>query len=211
MGSSLYWGQKGIEYQEIQKVWPRRTLSFELQREIAPLFLFPNMMDVFKVAVGESLQSIAILLRVRPQVLFSKGICLCAAGDRSLDYTRVPVYIHESDLSMGLANKIAYKFATKMYTTFEQAHVLTKSAHIGAVTKVTDHIPTTSEELEEKTQGFQKDLPTLLFVGGSAGARVFNEFVTEHQAELLQHYNIINLTGDSTLNQAEVACIEWIM
>ena len=57
--------------------------------------------------------------------------------------------------------------------------------------------------LEEKTKGFRKDLPTLLFVGGSAGARVFNEFVTEHQAELLQHYNIINLTGDSTLNQAE--------
>ena len=27
--------------------------------------------------------------------------------------------------------------------------------------------------------------------------------MTEHQAELLQHYNIINLTGDSTLNQAE--------
>ena len=104
---------------------------------------------------------------------------------------------------MGLANKIAYKFATKMYTTFEQAHGLTKSAHIGAVTKVTDHIPPTSEELEEKTKGFRKDLSTLLFVGGSAGARVFNEFVTENKAELLQHYNIINLTGDSTLNQAE--------
>ena len=68
---------------------------------------------------------------------------------------------------MGLANKIAYKFATKMYTTFEQAHGLTKSEHIGAVTKVTDHIPPTSEELEEKTQGFpKKDLPTILFVGG---------------------------------------------
>ena len=85
--------------------------------------------------------------------------------------TRVPVYIHESDLSMGLANKIAYKFATKMYTTFEQAHGLTKSEHIGAVTKVSrSYIRTTSEVLEEKTQGFQKDLPTLLFVGGSAGA-----------------------------------------
>ena len=159
------------------------------------------MMDVFKVAWG-TLQSIAILLRVRPQVLFSKGGFVSVPPVIAARLT-CPVYIHESDLSMGLANKIAYKFATKMYTTFEQAHGLTKSAHIGAVTKVTDHIPTTSEELEEKTQGFQKDLPTLLFVGGSAGARVFNEFVTEHQAELLQHYNIINLTGDSTLNQAE--------
>ena len=70
--------------------------------------------------------------------------------------TRVPVYIHESDLSMGLANKIAYKFATKMYTTFEQAHGLTKSEHIGAVTKVTDHIPPTSEVLEEKQKVSEK-------------------------------------------------------
>ena len=160
------------------------------------------MMDVFKVAWG-TLQSIAILLRVRPQVLFSKGGFVSVPPVIAARLTRVPVYIHESDLSMGLANKIAYKFATKMYTTFEQAHGLTKSEHIGAVTKVTDHIPPTSEVLEEKTKGFRKELPTLLFVGGSAGARVFNEFVTEHKAELLQHYNIINLTGDSTLNQAE--------
>lgn len=50
----------------------------------------------------------------------------------------VPVFIHESDLSMGLANKIAYKFATKMYSTFEQASSLSKVEHVGAVTKVSD-------------------------------------------------------------------------
>ena len=67
-----------------QKVWPRRTLPFNCNGEIcAVISLSKNMMDVFKVAWG-TLQSIAILLRVRPQVLFSKGgICLCAAGDRS--------------------------------------------------------------------------------------------------------------------------------
>ena len=87
---------------------------------------------------------------------------------------------------------------------FEQAHGLTKSEHIGAVTKVTDHIPPTSEVFRRKNKKVsEKTLPTLLFVGGSAGARVFNELWSEHKAELLQHYNIINLTGDSTLNQAE--------
>lgn len=194
--------KKGIEYQEIKKSGLDVRFHSIATGKLRRYFSFQNMMDVFKVAWG-TLQSIAILLRVRPQVLFSKGGFVSVPPVIAARLTRVPVYIHESDLSMGLANKIAYKFATKMYTTFEQAHGLTKSAHIGAVTKVTDHIPTTSEVLEEKTQGFQKDLPTLLFVGGSAGARVFNEFVTEHQAELLQHYNIINLTGDSTLNQAE--------
>ena len=38
--------------------------------------------------------------------------------------------------SMGLANKIAYKFATTMFTTFEQSKGLAKTKHVGAITKV---------------------------------------------------------------------------
>ena len=37
---------------------------------------------------------------------------------------------------MGLANKIAYKFATTMFTTFEQSKGLAKTKHVGAITKV---------------------------------------------------------------------------
>ena len=188
--------KKGIEYQEIKKSGLEVRFHSIATGKLRRYFSFQNMMDVFKVAWG-TLQSIAIMLRVRPQVLFSKGGFVSVPPVIAARLTRVPVYIHESDLSMGLANKIAYKFATKMYTTFEQAHGLSKSVHIGAVTKVTDHIPATSQVLEEKTKGFNKELPTLLFVGGSAGARVFNDFVTAHQAELLQDYNIINLTGDA--------------
>ncbi|CYH27688.1 UDP-N-acetylglucosamine:LPS N-acetylglucosamine transferase [Streptococcus pneumoniae] len=48
---------------------------------------------------------------------------------------------------------------------------------------------------------FNHKLPTVLFVGGSAGARVFNQLVTDHKKELTERYNIINLTGDSSLNE----------
>ena len=48
---------------------------------------------------------------------------------------------------------------------------------------------------------FNSKLPTILFVGGSAGARVFNQLVTDHKKELTERYNIINLTGDSSLNE----------
>ena len=113
----------------------------------------------------------------------------------------VPVFIHESDLSMGLANKIAYKFATKMYSTFEQAAGLAKVEHVGAVTKVSDQKTSEPDELVDIQTHFNPKLPTVLFVGGSAGARVFNQLVTEHKKELTERYNIINLTGDSSLNE----------
>ena len=112
----------------------------------------------------------------------------------------VPVYVHESDLSIGLANKIAYKCATKMYATFEQSSSLTKIEHVGAVTKVGNQESVAPQELEEIRQCFDKELPTLLFVGGSAGAKVFNDFVSQNQAALTERYNVINLTGDASLD-----------
>ena len=38
----------------------------------------------------------------------------------------IPTIIHESDLTPGLANKIALKFAKKIYTTFEETLKLPK-------------------------------------------------------------------------------------
>ena len=102
---------------------------------------------------------------------------------------------------MGLANKIAYKFATKMFTTFEQAKGLVKAQHVGAVTKVKKEVLPTPTELEVVFTQFDPQLPILLFVGGSAGARVFNEFVTNNREALLASYNVINLTGNSSLNE----------
>ena len=45
----------------------------------------------------------------------------------------IPTIIHESDLTPGLANKIALKFAKKIYTTFEETlNYLPKADFIGA-------------------------------------------------------------------------------
>ena len=70
-------------------------------------FSWQNMVDVFKVAFG-IIQSLFIMLRLRPQALFSKGGFVSVPPVIAARVCRVPVFIHESDLSMGLANKIAY-------------------------------------------------------------------------------------------------------
>ena len=117
----------------------------------------------------------------------------------------IPVFVHESDLSMGLANRIAYKFATTMYSTFEQSEALTKVKHVGAVTKVSATKNETSPQLEEIKAHFNPDLKTILFIGGSAGAKVFNDFVSREDT-LTQHFNVINITGDSSLNVLDENC-----
>ena len=195
-----YVGDKhGIEYQEIQKSGLDVTFHSVATGKLRRYFSWQNLLDGFKVVWG-IFQSLGIMLKVRPQALFSKGGFVSVPPVIAARLSRVPVYVHESDLSIGLANKIAYKCATKMYATFEQSSSLTKIEHVGAVTKVGSQESVPPQELEEIRQYFDKELPTLLFVGGSAGAKVFNDFVSQNQAALTERYNIINLTGDEGLD-----------
>ena len=195
-----YIGDKhGIEYQEIQKSGLDVTFHSVATGKLRRYFSWQNLLDGFKVVWG-IFQSLGIMLKVRPQALFSKGGFVSVPPVIAARLSRVPVYVHESDLSIGLANKIAYKCATKMYATFEQPSSLTKIEHVGAVTKVGSQESVPPQELEEIRQYFDKELPTLLFVGGSAGAKVFNDFVSQNQAALTERYNIINLTGDEGLD-----------
>ena len=195
-----YIGDKhGIEYQEIQKSRLDVTFHSVATGKLRRYFSWQNLLDGFKVVWG-IFQSLGIMLKVRPQALFSKGGFVSVPPVIAARLSGVPVYVHESDLSIGLANKIAYKCATKMYATFEQSSSLTKIEHVGAVTKVGSQESVLPQELEEIRQYFDKELPTLLFVGGSAGAKVFNDFVSKNQAALTERYNIINLTGDESLD-----------
>lgn len=195
-----YIGDKhGIEYQEIQKSGLDVTFHSVATGKLRRYFSWQNLLDGFKVVWG-IFQSMGIMLKVRPQALFSKGGFVSVPPVIAARLSGVPVYVHESDLSIGLANKIAYKCATKMYATFEQPSSLTKIEHVGAVTKVGSQESVPPQELEEIRQYFDKELPILLFVGGSAGAKVFNDFVSQNQTALTERYNVINLTGDASLD-----------
>ena len=195
-----YIGDKhGIEYQEIQKSGLDVTFHSVATGKLRRYFSWQNLLDGFKVVWG-IFQSLGIMLKVRPQALFSKGGFVSVPPVIAARLSGVPVYVHESDLSIGLANKIAYKCATKMYATFEQSSSLTKIEHVGAVTKVGSQESVPPQELEEIRQYFDKELPILLFVGGSAGAKVFNDFVSQNQTALTERYNVINLTGDASLD-----------
>ena len=195
-----YIGDKhGIEYQEIQKSGLDVTFHSVATGKLRRYFSWQNLLDGFKVVWG-IFQSLGIRLKGRPQALFSTGGFVSVPPGIAARLSGVPVYVHESDLSIGLANKIAYRCATKMYATFEQPSRLTKIEQVGAVTKVSSQESVLPQELEEIRQYFDKELPTLLFVGGSAGAKVFNDFVSQNQAALTERYNVITQTGDASLD-----------
>ena len=190
---------KGIEYEQIRQSGLDVQFHSIATGKLRRYFSWQNLGDVFKVVWG-ILQSLFLIAKIHPQALFSKGGFVSVPPVIAARLLGVPVFIHESDLSMGLANKIAYKFATTMYSTFEQAVELSKVKHVGAVTKVGQASNVTPIQLPEIVSYFDLNLPTILFVGGSGGAKIFNDFVMQHHLALTEKFNVINLTGDSTLN-----------
>lgn len=64
--------KRGIEHQEILKSGLDVTFHSIATGKLRRYFSWQNMLDVFKVAWG-IVQSLFIMLRIRPQALFSKG------------------------------------------------------------------------------------------------------------------------------------------
>ncbi|MBM7635410.1 UDP-N-acetylglucosamine--N-acetylmuramyl-(pentapeptide) pyrophosphoryl-undecaprenol N-acetylglucosamine transferase [Streptococcus saliviloxodontae] len=195
-----YIGDKnGIEHDQITQSGLEVTFHSIATGKLRRYFSWQNMLDVFKVSWGV-LQSLVIIAKIRPQALFSKGGFVSVPPVIAAKTLGVPVFVHESDLSMGLANKIAYKFATTMYTTFEQSSGLAKAKHVGAITKVAKDLSTSlNPEISNIQSQFDADKKTLLFIGGSAGAKVFNDFISANPS-LTDDFNVINISGDSSLD-----------
>ncbi len=164
-------------YHEIPTVKLERT--FTLKNLLIPIKLLKSVRETKK-----------ILKEIKPQVIFSKGgfvsVPVAIAG-KSL---KIPIISHESDLSMGLANKIIMHFCTFMCTTFaETGKGNKKCIHTGQ--------PIRSKILDGKKLdlNFNNNKPTVLVLGGSLGAQFLNNLIFDNIDTLTKKYNIIHICG----------------
>ena len=90
----------GVTYHPISTGKLRRYLSLE------------NIKDPFKVIKG-TWDAWRVIGKTRPDVIFSKGGFVSVPVIVASKLRRKPAIIHESDLTPGLANKLAIPFAKK--------------------------------------------------------------------------------------------------
>lgn len=131
-----------------------------------------------------------IIDEVCPDVVFSKGgyvglPVVIAARKRG-----IPTLLHESDMSMGLANKLSLRYVTRALSAF----VLPETS-----TTVTGMILRSDITRGDRQKGlrfcdFDGTKPLLLVVGGSLGAQALNEAVAA-TPKLAEKFDIFVLTG----------------
>ena len=140
-----------------------------------------------------------ILIKLNPAVVFSKGGFVGLPVTIAAKKLHIPVIIHESDLSMGLANKIAARFSEKTLTTFLPTSKKVKNGeYVGAPVREELFSVTKSEGL--KKYGFTGEKPVLLITGGSLGAAALNKLVLSSLDGLLKTFDVLLICGKNNLS-----------
>ncbi|PWK15952.1 undecaprenyldiphospho-muramoylpentapeptide beta-N-acetylglucosaminyltransferase [Tumebacillus permanentifrigoris] len=190
----------GIEREMIERVQlPYHPIAVGKLRRY---FDLKNLKDPFKVIQGV-FQAYSVLRRVKPSLVFSKGGFVAVPVVMGAWLNRIPVVIHESDLTPGLANKLCAPCAEKVCVTFAETlkHIEgNKAVHTGA--------PIREDVLQGDAQrGFAftrltpKD-PVLLIIGGSLGSEKINQAIRANLDVLLEKYQIVHICGKGHVDPA---------
>jgi UDP-N-acetylglucosamine--N-acetylmuramyl-(pentapeptide) pyrophosphoryl-undecaprenol N-acetylglucosamine transferase len=164
-------------------------------------FDLKNFTDPFKVIKGYY-EAKKILKQLRPDIVFSKGGFVTVPVVMAAKKYGIPVIIHESDMTPGLANKLALPSATKVCANFPET-----LSHFPEGKAVLTGTPIRRELFSGNRIkgidfcGFTLNKPVILIIGGSSGSRKINELIRGMLPTLLKDFQIIHLCGKGNLDE----------
>jgi UDP-N-acetylglucosamine--N-acetylmuramyl-(pentapeptide) pyrophosphoryl-undecaprenol N-acetylglucosamine transferase len=163
-------------------------------------FDLKNIKDPFKVMKGVY-ESYRLLKRLKPAIVFSKGGFVSVPVVLGSRMNNIPVIIHESDMTPGLANKISIPFATKVCVTFPESlsHIKGGKSVLTGL-PIREHISSGKATRALQLCDFHSQKPVILVMGGSLGSQVLNQAVRANLGRLLQQFQIVHLCGKGNVS-----------
>ena len=179
---------EGIPYYSISTGKLRRYLSKE------------NIKDIFRVVKGIA-EAKKLIKRLKPDLVFSKGGFVAVPVVLGAKSNNVPVIIHESDITPGLANKIAMPSARVVCSTFpETLQYVPKGKGVHTGTPIRKELFEGDRQKGLAACKFTGEKPVLLMMGGSLGAVKLNNCLREILPELVKTFDVIHLCGKGNLD-----------
>ena len=167
-------------------------------------FDWKNFSDPFRVMNG-FFEAKRILRKIKPDVIFSKGGFVSVPVVLAAKALHIPAVIHESDMTPGLANRIALRGATTVCCNFpETVEKIQGNRAIWTGTPIRQELFSGDANRGLSFCGFDSanDKPVLLIIGGSQGSVFINNAVRGSLDELLKDFRIIHLCGKGNLDES---------
>lgn len=165
-------------------------------------FDLKNFSDPFKVMKGY-FEARALMRKLKPDVVFSKGGFVTVPVVLAAKHKGIPVIIHESDMTPGLANRLSIPSASKVCCNFPET-----LKHLPEGKAVLTGSPIREELFQGDKKkglvfcGFTDQKPVLLIMGGSLGSVAINNAVRGELDTLLKQFQIIHLCGNGNLDKS---------
>jgi len=171
--------------------------SGKMRRYFTFSSFFANLVDIcIRIPFG-ILQAFTIMFFTAPDLIFSKGgfgsVPVVIAGW----LLRIPVFMHESDIAPGLANRIGSMFSEKVFVSFPTAEMeyFKKEKMLETGNPVRNELANGTKEEAKKLFNLTLEKPVILILGGSQGSERMNEVILEVLPEMLKEFEIIHQTG----------------
>ncbi len=155
-----------------------------------------NLLTPFQVLAG-IWNAWKLLGKIRPAVVFSKGGFVAFPVVFAAWLRRIPVIVHEADLTPGLANRLSIPFAQQVCVNFPGAEKYFKNRDKIIVTGIPLRNSLTSGSAERGLSflKFSARKPVLLIYGGSLGAQKLNTITREILPKLTQVFQVAHVCG----------------
>lgn len=168
-------------------------------------FSMKNFTDPFRVLKGFG-EANRLIKELKPAIVFSKGGFVSVPVVWAAKKNHVPVIIHESDMTPGLANKLSFSSAVKICCNFpETVDVLPKDKAVLTGSPIRAELMLGDAAKAEKICNFEDpDKPVIMVVGGSLGAASVNEKIRKILPRLTEKFNVLHLCGKGKLDETLV-------
>lgn len=160
-----------------------------------------NFSDPFRVIKGIA-QARSIIRKLKPNVIFSKGGFVSVPVVYGAKMNGVPIVIHESDMTPGLANKLCAPLAKVECCTFPEAvkYAHGKGVHTG--TPIRPEVLNGNREAALKHFKFNENRPIVMVVGGSSGAQAINQAIWQALPTLTESFQVLHICGKGNQNDS---------
>jgi UDP-N-acetylglucosamine--N-acetylmuramyl-(pentapeptide) pyrophosphoryl-undecaprenol N-acetylglucosamine transferase len=195
-----------VEVRQIHAGKLRRYHRVSVWRQLADLpTLFKNVRDLFITLVG-FFQSWWLLMRFKPDVVFTKGGFVCVPLGLAAKVLGIPLVIHDSDAHPGLANRILARWAMTIATGSPVEHYPypREKTHYVGIPVDPSFVPVSeAKQRELKAElGFHDiNKPLVVVTGGGLGALTINRAVVSIAPQLVEHASIYHITGNLTYGE----------
>lgn len=174
----------GVSYKAITTGKLRRYLSLE------------NLVDLVRVPIGV-LQAAVYLLRFRPDVLLATGGYVAVPPVLAAALLRIPVLVHEQTATLGLANRISARFATRIALSVPGSEQELRGGNwVLTGNPVRAAVRTGDAATAARRFRFDPTVPTIYVTGGAQGSHAINQAVLGALQPLVELTQVIHQCGD---------------